>query len=132
MYEIVPHTADVRLRVASASLEDLFEEAGHALMVVSELSGASGTAESRAMMVESVDQTSLLIDFLNELVAILHVEHLAFAGFSAATIEETRLAARVKLARVVGWDEDIKAVTYHEANVTHEGELWRTMIVLDI
>lgn len=132
MYEIVAHTADVRIRVSNGRLDGLFEDAARALVSFSEVEVDPGSTITRELRIESADPTSLLVDFLNELLAILHVDRLAFARFESSRIEGENLEAVAALDVARTWSEDVKAVTYHEADVTFDGELWSTMLVLDI
>jgi len=131
MFEIVPHTADVRLRMEHATIEGLFEDAGRALIAFIEVELDEESC-TRTITVESVDRTSLLIDFLSELLATLHVERLAFDGFENASVGESRIECLARFRRARSWGEDVKAVTYHEADVVRIGELWTTVVVLDI
>jgi len=132
MYEILPHTADVRVRIECADLEELFEDAGRALVELSDVTTRPDTIHRRELAVESVDLASLLVDVLNELLAVLHVDHLAFERFESMAIETTSFRARVLFREATSWSEDVKAVTYHEAHVTRDGESWGAGIVLDI
>jgi SHS2 domain-containing protein len=132
MYEILPHTADVRIRLENTSLESLFDDAARAIVAFSEITTMPHAVEERNLIVDSVDPATLLVDFLNEILTLLHVGRLAFDGFRSITIAPASLRARVRLLAVETWTEDIKAVTYHEASVTSDGELWRAGIVLDI
>lgn len=132
MYEIVAHTADVRIRVSNGRLDGLFEDAARALVSISEVEVDPGSTITRALKIESADPTSLLVDFLNELLAILQIDRLAFARFERSRIEGENLEAVATFGTARTWIEDVKAVTYHEADVTFDGELWSTMLVLDI
>jgi SHS2 domain-containing protein len=132
MFELIPHTADVRIRLRNEALHGLFEDAGQALIAFSDVTCDVGPLDTRELTVESVDRTSLLVDFLNELLAMLHVERLAFRGLRSASVGESRFDCVATFAPVDTWAEDVKAVTYHEAALVREGELWSTVVVLDI
>lgn len=130
MYEILQHTADVRLRVTASTLEELFADALRGLMAV--MHGAmAGTEETEQVEVESVDVTALLVDFLNEALMRAHVRRRSVTGASFASLTETRVAATLTSVPAE-FEEDVKAVTYHEAEVRRDGEGWTTMLVLDI
>ena len=133
MYEILQHTADVRLRVTASSLEELFADALRGLMAVM---GARpvGAHSVRAETIEldSVDLTALLVDFLNEALVRAVVSRSAFTGASFASLGETHLSATLASVPAASFDEEVKAVTYHEAEVRRSGEGWTTMLVLDI
>jgi len=132
MFELLPHTADVRIRVESASLEGVFEDAGRAIIAVCEIETSDDAPVRRTLAVDSADRATLLVDFLNDLLAMLHVERLAFDGFDSASVGETRLECVARFRPASRWEEDIKAATYHEAGIAHTGELWTTVVVIDI
>src|SRR4051812_34016293 len=113
MWRVDHHTADIRLRVAAASLEELFAEAVLALMGVMQPVGAGGEAVSAEIEVEAADVTALLVDFLNEVLTRAHIERAAFTDTEFASLSETSLRAIIRGARCEGFEEDVKSVTYH-------------------
>ena len=132
MYEILQHTADVRLRVTASTLEELFSDALRGLMAVmgGNVVGAHGVRPEN-VEIESVDVTALLVDFLNEALVRAHVQRRSFTGASFASLTETHLAATL-MSVPAEFEEDVKAVTYHEAEVRCGDNGWTTMLVLDI
>jgi len=132
MYEILQHTADVRLRVTASSLEELFADALRGLMAVMHGDAVSRHEETESIELESVDVTALLVDFLNEALVRAVVRRRSYTGASFASLGETRLSATLTSVPAAAFDEDVKAVTHHEAEVRRSGEGWTTMLVLDI
>ncbi len=132
MYEILQHTADVRLRVTASSLEELFADALGGLMAVMHGASVDGDEERESIELDSVDLTALLVDFLNEALVRAVVRRRGFTGASFASLGETYLSATLTSVPAASFDEDVKAVTYHEAEVRRSGEGWTTMLVLDI
>ena len=132
MYEILQHTADVRLRVTASSLEELFADALQGLMAVMHGAPVGGGEETETIELDSVDLTALLVDFLNEALVRAVVRRRGFTGVTFASLGETHLSATLTSVPAVSFDEDVKAVTYHEAEVRRSGEGWTTMLVLDI
>ena len=132
MYEIVQHTADVRLHVTASTLEALFEEALRGLMAVMGTAVGAHGVRPHAIELESVNITALLVDFLNEALVRAVTQRVRFTGASFASLGETHLAATLTSVAAEDFEEDVKAVTYHEAEVRREGEGWTTMLVLDI
>ncbi|HEX2062308.1 MAG TPA: archease [Thermoanaerobaculia bacterium] len=134
MYELVHHTADVRLRVSAPSLEELFHDAVLGMYAVMRgEAGANARDVQRTIAVdESPDTTALLVDFLND---VLHRAHIARELFTAVTFtrfDGTSLTAELTGIAPASFEEDVKAVTYHEADVRREGEAWVTMLVFDL
>ena len=132
MYRLVPHTADVRLFVSAPSLEELFRDAMRGMYAVMHAEPAGAPVRRHVTVDESADTTSLLVDFLNEL---LHRSHVGGEMFDEATFtrfEERSLDADLTGAGPATFEEDVKAVTYHEAEVRFEGGEWTTMLVFDL
>ena len=133
MYEIVQHTADIRIRVSAGTLESLFEDAllGLMEMIGGEIAGSSERHEE--VRLDTVDRTALLIDFLNYALLQCHLLHERYTAASFASLTETSLVATLALVPAGAFHEDVKAVTYHEADVRRgEDGMWRTTLVLDI
>ncbi len=134
MYKFLPHTADFRMYVRAASPEELFKEALLGMMKVlkSDLEAfEDGISES--VELKAGDMTVLLIDFLNEVLTLAQTNKEIYTDVDFEAFGETHLKANLRGARVDEFDEDIKAVTYHEADVVQnaKGE-WETNLVFDI
>ncbi len=131
MYEFLPHTADVRIRVRAPDLESLFRDALHAVCA---LVGAapSGPPVRHTISIEATDATSLLVDFLNEALLRLHLHRETLDEVEFTVLTSERLEASLTGSTAGDWREDVKAVTYHEADVTMRDGEWSTLLVLDI
>lgn len=132
MYELVPHTADVRVRVTAASREALFADAMHGMYAAMHAHRGGNAVQHTIRVDDSADMTALLVDFLNEVLARAHVAHELFTDVRFTRFEECSLEAELAGVAPASFDEDVKAVTYHEADVRREGDAWTTMLVFDI
>jgi len=132
MFEILQHTADVRLHVTASTLPELFADALRGLMAVMSGDAVRGGGETESIELDSVNVTALLVDFLNEALVRAVTRRVLFTGASFASLGETHLSATLTSVPAASFDEDVKAVTYHEAEVRWSGEAWTTMLVLDI
>ncbi len=132
MFELIHHTADVRLRVSSGTLEDLFRDAVHGMYAV--MRGERGsTPVTRMISVdESADTTSLLVDFLNEVLNRAQIGREMFDEIRFTRFEPLSLTAELTGTTPAEFEEDVKAVTYHEADVRRESGGWTTMLVFDL
>jgi SHS2 domain-containing protein len=133
-YKILEHTADVRMFVEADSLEKLFSDAVYGMIEILKPRVEDKKKKiERTIIVEAVDTTALLIDFLNEVLLSVHLnkemyDEVIFKNFSLHSLEATLHGFTAS-----SLDEDIKAVTYHEAEVKKtEGGNWETMIIFDI
>lgn len=133
MWRTDHHTADVRIHVNAGSLRELFAHAVRALTEVMEPQASTSRNDAAfAVKVDAADSTLLLVDFLNAALTASHIHRYAFTDVDFQWFEPTRLAATLIGQRVRGFAEDVKSVTYHEASVAREGEVWSVTLVLDI
>jgi SHS2 domain-containing protein len=80
-----------------------------------------------------VDTTCLLVDYLSDVLTLSYTEKAVFCAVNFHKLEETSLSARIYGRAVEGFDEEIKAVTYHGANVRqNQKKQWETCIIFDI
>jgi SHS2 domain-containing protein len=132
MYELIHHTADIRMRVVASTQAELFSEALRGLSEVTEPQGIEGDSARAEIALEAPDTTVLLVDFLNEVLTRSHVRRETYVSVAFSEITSTRIAATIGGSRVEGFGEDVKAVTYHEAEVVERDGEWSTLLVFDI
>ncbi len=138
-YTILEHTADVRLRVEGRTLGELFTEALGGMMELMKAEGAAKAAPSgpaasrREVTIEAPSATALLVDFLNEALCLAHRHRESYEAAEIKEISVTHVRAVLRARPVESFGEDIKAVTYHEAEVRKNAAgNWETMLVFDI
>lgn len=135
-FEFISHTADVRLKATEEALPQLFITC---LKGMNELlkPGFCGQKKlpdmAETIHIESPDSTVLLIDFLSEILTLSNMNKAVYCDCFFKEISDHKLTAILKGQHVDGFETDIKAVTYHEANVqvNEQGDL-ETIIVFDI
>ncbi len=136
MFQILPHTADVGLRVTADTLGALFEDAGRGLF--------SLIAERPAEIVPRVQKEFalcggnveyLLFDWLNELLFTFEHEHLLFSDFRVR-IDGERLEATARGEHLDHGRHhlahEVKAITYHGLKVVHTASSWVAEVIVDI
>lgn len=135
-FKLLSHTADVRLQVKASTLEELFSIA---LAGMNELIKKEACQDKNDFTIEkkitlsSVDTTALLIDFLSEVLSLSHKEGAVFCRVAFTELNNESLRAIIKGKQVDSFDEDVKAVTYHEAEVKKNKQgNWETVIVFDV
>ena len=132
MFEVIPHTADVRLRVASPTLEELFRDAMLGMYAVMHADPGEERVSRTIEVHDSADTTALLVDFLNEVLHRAHVGQEMFTAAEFTRLDETSVEATLTGVTPASFEEDVKAVTYHEAEIRPDGGGWTTMLVFDI
>ena len=86
--------------------------------------------------VESEDLTELFIDFLNEVLSSSYIDKCVYDRVKITRLEnEGKALIEVELEayEIKKYKKEVKAVTYHEADITRSGAgLYEIIIVLDI
>ncbi|MCX6765661.1 MAG: archease [Candidatus Moranbacteria bacterium] len=146
-YKLLPHTADTRLYVESDTLAGLFEAALEGMSNIIKSSPPKAgpplaekikNRDNKPEIVKGInltapDTTSLLIDFLSEVLTYSQEEKAVFRKADIEKLTDTGLETNVYGKKVDGFDEDIKAVTYHEAEIKkNEKGNYETVIIFDI
>lgn len=134
-YRALPHTGDIRVSVMGDSLKELFTAGLEALSHVLKRGGCRDTKYTivEEITLVSPDVTTLLVDFLSAVLTSSYEKKALFCTVDFKTFGETELLADISGIQVTSFSEDIKAVTYHEANVErNERGIYKTVIVLDI
>lgn len=133
---LIPHTGEMAIKVEADTLEGLFTAALQGMNKIlkkdykEELDKHAITQE---ILLSSVDITSLLIDFLSEALTISSINKAIFPYIEFLELGETTLHAHLIGAKVDNFTTDIKAVTYHNAEVKKNDKgNFETMIVFDI
>jgi len=133
-FEELGHTAEVGMRVRSASAATLFACAGQAMFA---LIGAESDRESfaaqRTVTLDAPDIESLLVDWLNELVYLHETTGEVYPECRVIEWTPTSLSATI-----TGYQPSqspalhVKAVTYHELQVREEQDGWMAQVYCDI
>lgn len=131
-FEILGHTADLRLYVTGHTLEELFRNALKGMASVIK-PGIEGKSSKREIEIHSEDTTALLVDFLNEALYLSNVHKEVYTDASFRSMSEVTLEGELSGAPVSEFDEDIKAVTYHEAEIAQNTDgYYEVTLVFDI
>ncbi len=134
-YEILEHTADVRISAEASSIKELFEallEALDEILLPADMRAEARDIIEREIVVESFDRQALLVDFLSDCLAQSYCDKAIFELASINFLSENKLKARLKGKRCTAFHRDIKAVTHHEAFVVENEEGFKANIVLDL
>jgi len=72
------------------------------------------------------------VDFLSAVLTQSDIEHAVFSEVKIKRMTDTEIEAEIFGAKVDKFDEDIKAVTYHSAEVKQKNEKWEAMVLFDV
>lgn len=132
-FEILEHTADVGVRGWGKTVEEAFTQATLGLLdIVGVWQPGSGARES--IEVESHDLGALLVDWLGEVLYLQDTRDVVVSGLQVSSVGEGRASGWVELSprgkEIEG--TAVKAITYHQLEVTQRNELWVAQVFLDI
>lgn len=134
-WEEVEHTADLAFRAWAVDLSGLFAQAAGALLSLMADTATVNPAQARLVHARGSDETDTLIRFLNEIIYASSAEGMLFC--SAEDVVASDEAARAVL-RGEPYDPsvheilaEIKAATYHGAQVARRGGVWEVTVILD-
>jgi SHS2 domain-containing protein len=134
MIKIESHTADVRIRLHANTLEDLFSEGMKAIYTILQPKGRSRDNKHKmSVKLKGTDDTVFLIDFLNEVLSDSLIHKVVYHKISFFNKSEEFLDIGLEGYPVNSFNKDVKAVTYHEAEILQSktGILY-TCIIMDI
>lgn len=142
-HKFLSHVADIRLKIEGNPMEELFLAAieGMGNLIKKNICNTmpeQNEHEEEELLKEkieisSTDSTALLIDFLSEVLTYTQVNKAVYCKAKIEKINNNFLSCTVLGKHVDNFDEDIKAVTYHEAEIKkNEAGNFETVIVFDI
>ncbi len=135
-YELIEHTADFGIRVFGDTAKALFENAANALFDVLTDRSRLQACQQTHRVVEGADWEDLLINWFRELLYLWNGRELLLVDAKIQAIAEYRIEARLDLApyepahHVI--QADIKAVTYHQAQVKFGPAGWMGQAIFDV
>jgi SHS2 domain-containing protein len=132
-YRYLSHTADVRLKLKAGSLNELFESALEGMNNILKEGLHLKPSIKETFEIKSVSTTALLVDFLNEVLTLSNLNKVIFNKLEIEKINDREISGSLCGVPVNYFDEDIKAVTYHEAEVIkNEQDEFETVLIFDI
>lgn len=132
-YEVVDHTADWALRVYASNLGQLLTQAalGMSGLLVTNLAGVPSDVE-RKVGINALDAETLLVDWLSELAFWAEDELLVISQVVIEEVSRTHLRAVVRGGHVTELIKHIKAVTFHDLEITETASGLEVTIVFDV
>lgn len=132
-YKIVEHTAEVGIKVRAGSAKELFSESLRGLMDIMrpEIKSECQPVKKHYRL-KTGDRLQLLVDFLNEALSLAQINKETYQQVRFSKFSETFLEAELSGFPVESFGEDVKAVTYHRAEIKKENRSWTTVLILDI
>ncbi len=135
-YTMLDHTADLAVQVQGTDPKDLFENAGLVLVDLMVRGPVSAETTLRHISLSGKDFVDLLVRWLGEILYLFDGESLVVTSLEIRLITPERLEGIVSAVpfdpRTHAVLREVKAVTYHRAEVSKKGERWEARVILDI
>jgi len=133
---LLDHTGDLGIIVHGTDPKDLFEEAAKSMTYIMVRGKTDEKAKSVKLSVPGHDMDDLMVRWLGEILYLFEGEKKVITDVEIDVISPFRLDARLKtiyfdpnLLEIIN---DIKAVTYHQIEVTKKGDRWESRIIFDL
>lgn len=134
-YALLDHTADMGINVRGEDLKGLFEAAAKALMHLMIRGNSLAKTSDMNITVSGQDLPDLLVRWLGEILYLFEGEGLVVTYIHIDFLSVSRLDASLK---TVPFDptvheilSEIKAVTYHQAQVIEKRSFWEAQVIFD-
>jgi len=133
-FEILPHTADIRLRVTGKNYEELFKAGLLGMKYIFKKNKFKIIKKiKRTIKISSFDYNALFVDFLNRVLYESQIRKEIYFDVKFKKLFPNLLEAEICGSKLKYFDEDIKAVTYHEMEIKKRPDgLLETIIIFDI
>jgi SHS2 domain-containing protein len=136
MAALLEHTSDIAIQAEGFSLEEVFSSALHKMGEVL-LPGYCQAADHYdckiRLQIRGEDPTVLLIDFLSEALALTYIQKALFCHVYFEKLNRKELVGDLYGRWYAKLENEIKAVTFHEAHLRRDpfGK-WGTPVLFDL
>lgn len=120
-FEVLPHKADLKLKVFGSSKKELFLNTMRAMFEVAGVQAANQITK-REIKIQSPEITQLLVDFLSEVLYLSEVNNEMYFDLRFYHFNDTSLEGELIGKKILKKDMVIKGVTYHDLEIKQKGE----------
>lgn len=133
-YEILEHTADLKIKSYGDDLPELFANSALAMteFIFGKEVSDEEVVETEIIEVEAYDIESLLVNWLSEILFLSATKYRAYIIYGIKEFANKKIVAKVGSREAIA-KEDIKAVTFNDLKIEQERDgVWSAMVVYDI
>lgn len=139
-YEFLEHTADLKIRVTSSGLKELFIDSAAAIFdIIAERKGTEPAQKIKVPiqvpLIEGADRLEdLFIDWLNEVISLSAAKEMVLSDFKIIKLDESGLQAEAMSESMNNYaiKTEIKAATRHELKLTKTETGWQAEVIFDV
>jgi SHS2 domain-containing protein len=135
-YLLLDHTADLGIEIHGSDPVALFKKAGIALLhlIFGDI-GPNGTDVIK-ISVSGEDFSDLMVKWLTEILYLYEGDHLVITEIIIDSLSPTAIAATLNFSPYTPSQHEIlreiKAVTYHQIEVTEKNGAWKSRVIFDL
>ena len=130
------HTADIGMNIYGATLEELFCNAAYALFDTIVDIARVQPIQERELSIVGDDDELLLMNWLRGLLYLCAVEGEVYREFDIRSLETGKLNAVIRGEPLDKQRHDfkteLKAVTYHQFQLSQEADGWTATVIFDV
>jgi len=132
-YEILEHKADLKIRAFGGTKEELFSNILFGMAESQRPKIKIKEKTRREIKIKSLDLSTLLVDFLSEALYLSQVNKEVYFDAKFKKFSDREIEGELFGQKIERFDEDIKAVTYHNLDVHQEKNgTWEAIVLFDI
>ncbi len=135
-YTVLDHTADLGILVQGSNIQDLFRKAALAMTQIMVSGNSVEKRNSLRLTLEGEDPEELMVHWLGEILYLFHGEKEVVVQIEINSISTLHLNATLA---TVPYNRDrheilceIKAVTFHQIEVTEKKGHWEAKVIFDL
>jgi SHS2 domain-containing protein len=135
-FQILEHTADIGFEAYGPTCEKVFANAARALIYLMVDLESILPQDNLSLHAEGSDMPNLLVNWLSEVLYLFDAEGWLFRDFEVKNLTDRSLAA---VGRGEKFDRTrhkakllVKAITYHQLDLSESGQGWRAQVYVDI
>lgn len=131
-YEVLEHSADLKIKVFGGTKEKLFENALRAMAECLRPKVQKKVAQAKIRIL-SENIESLLVDFLNEVNYLSEINREVYDKIRFEKFSEREIIAEISGREIARFGLQIKGVTFHNLDVhQNKDRIWEATILFDI
>jgi SHS2 domain-containing protein len=135
-YLLLDHTADMRMEITGSDPVDLFGKAGRALIHIMLGDIRSKGSDTMKVSLTGEDLSDLMVRWLTEILYQFEGEHLITTDIIIDYLSSATLKASLAITPFDPSQHEvlreIKAVTYHQIDVTRQDGIWKARVIFDL
>jgi len=135
-YKLIDHTADFGIHVFGSNSRELFANAAFALFdLITEMDAVKGLNE-KTIHIKGDDWPDLMVNWLRELLYFWSGKEVLVKAADMLSLSENELSAKIFIdpydpdRHVI--NAEIKAVTYHQIQVSSSSSGWEARVIFDV